>query len=72
MDGLAEHVLLILSLQWNEQLETDIKEMDELNNMKKHITTLIIAAKKVGECVNHLKDKNISKMVDSFAAKAMR
>jgi hypothetical protein len=46
MDGLAEHVLLILSLQWNEQLDPEIKEMDELNNMKKNMNTLIIAAKR--------------------------
>jgi hypothetical protein len=67
MDGLAEHILLTLSEQWNEGLEKKIDEMCELDNVKKSIQTLVVAAKGINEKTEYLRDSQISKILENFA-----
>eukprot|EP00957_Ditylum_brightwellii_P058948 4470647-Ditylum_brightwellii.AAC.1 len=49
MGRLAEHMLLELSSQWNEQLQNDLQEMGALDSVRQSIITLVMAAKEQHE-----------------------
>eukprot|EP00957_Ditylum_brightwellii_P002431 187160-Ditylum_brightwellii.AAC.1 len=67
MSGLTEHLLLELLLQWNKQLQNSIEYIEKLDDVKRSVRTLTIAAKDGQEKCGYVKNNGVNNIPDLFS-----